>query len=244
MQFRTVSIWVLGVAGGIAVLPSYARSVIIEGSTCNSAVTATGSLWFNLPGTGNKGNRAKAGLNLPVLSCTPDTELQALPYKPAGSLLFTLVDLSVAQDTVNGFLLANAAPIALSGLNQGQSSVDSTSSVAAQVAVLKLSGSFKGDYEIIFSYEQNLNLFPPPAGPSSVCDNLFKPIKPSFTWYGTTYEFIGGDGVITPCDAPATNDFVFDSNGNLLGYRAAADVANGNTDTTLTAGLPPGWAVQ
>ncbi|HTC52610.1 MAG TPA: hypothetical protein VK700_11805 [Steroidobacteraceae bacterium] len=244
MQFRTVSIWMLGVAGAVAALPGYGRGVIIEGSTCTAALKPTGTLWFDLTGTGSKGNRARAGLNLPVLSCTPDNEIQALSYKTAGSLLFTLVDLSVAQDTAAGFILANELAVGLSGLNQGQSNVDSTSAVAAQVAVLKLNGTFKGDTEIIFSYEVNLNLFPAPAGPSSVCDNLFKPIKPSFTWFGTTYEFIGGDGVSTPCDDAATNDFVFDSNGNLLGYRAAADVANGTSDTTLTAGLPPGWVIQ
>jgi hypothetical protein len=241
MQLRTVSIWVLGVAGAIAALPGYARGVIIEGSTCTKVVTPTGSLWFDLTGTGNKGNRARSGLNLPVLSCTPDAEITALPYKPTGSLLFTLVDLSVAQDTAQGFIDANVASVGLSGLNQGQAYIDSTSSVAAQVAVLKLTGSFKGDYEVIFSYEVNLNLFPAPAGPSSVCTNLFKPIKPSFTWYGTTYEFTGV-GAVGPCDDPATNDFVFDSNGNLIGYRAAADIAL--ADNTVTPGLPPGWVIQ
>jgi hypothetical protein len=243
MRFRTFFIWVLGVAAGIATLPGYARSVIIEGSTCTTAVAATGSLWFALPGTGNKGNRAKSGLNLPVLSCTPDAELQALPYKPTASLLFTLVDLSVAQDDLQGFITAIVNDIGLSGLpNEGPSVPDSTAAIAAEVAVLKLTGTYKGGYEIIFSYELNLNGFSsPPALPNSVCDNLFKPIKPAFTWYGTTYEFTGVGGV-GPCDAAATNDFVFDSGGNLVGYRAAADIALG--DDTVTAGLPPGWAVQ
>jgi hypothetical protein len=242
MKFRTVSIWVLGLTAALAALPGYTRGVIIEGSTCGGIVAPTGTLWFDLTGTGSKGNRAKSGLNLPVLSCTPDTELQALPYKAtAPSLLFIWVDLSVAQDSLQDFASLAGAE-GLSGLsNQGPSVLDSTAAVAAQLAVLKLTGSNKGDYEIIFSYELNLNGFStPPALPNSVCDNTFKPIKPSFTWYGTTYEFTGVGGV-SPCDAAATNDFVFDPNGNLIGYRSPTDIANG----TITEGtLPPGWAIQ
>jgi hypothetical protein len=242
MKFRTVSIWLLGVAAALAALPSYARGVIIEGSTCGGIVAPTGSLWIGLNGTGSKGNQAKSGLNLPVLSCTPDAELQALPYKAtAPSLLFIWVDLSVAQDTLQDFASLAAAE-GLSGLsNQGPSVPDSTAAVAAQLAVLKLTGSNKGDYEIIFSYELNLNGFSTPLPlPNSVCDNEFKPIKPSFTWYGTTYEFTGVGGV-SPCDAAATNDFVFDKDGNLIGYRSPTDIAN---NTVTEGALPPGWAIQ
>jgi hypothetical protein len=242
MKFRTASIWVRGLAATIAALPGYARGMIIEGSTCVTPVAATGSLWIRLTGTGTSGNRAKSGLNLPVLSCTPDMELQALPYKAAApSLLFIWVDLSVAQDSLGNFALLAGAN-GLSGLsNDGPSVPDSTAAVAAQLAVLKLTGSNKGDYEIIFSYELNLNGFISPLPlPDSVCENAFKPIKPSFTWYGTTYEFTGVGG-LTPCDAPATNDFVFDQNGNLIGYRSPTDIAN---NTVTEGALPPGWAVQ
>ncbi len=104
--------------------------------------------------------------------------------------------------------------------------------IVAMVDVLKLTKSHSGDYEILVNYE---------TFPASTCDNIFKPITPTFSWFGKTYTFKGGDGVTTPCDAGATNDFLFGPNGVLLGHNSAPD---GSATFVLTKGLPKGWSVN
>jgi len=237
MNFRIPFACVVGLVGAIVSVPSHARGVIIDQSFCPKSVSSTGSEWIDLPGTGNSGNRVNSGLNFPILNCSPpkglpSSTLSLFAYEPADSLLFTWIDLGVADDT-----LANVLAITKTGLSSlnfpsGAPIIDSSASLVAQVAVLKLTGAYKGGYEIIFNYQRDPSLVAVTA-----CKNVFEQISPSFTWYGTTYTFTGHGGA-HPCDATSTNDFVFGPEGKLLGYDAALD---GSGVINLKSGLPPGW---
>jgi len=225
----------------MAATPSQARTIRVDATmTCSSAAAATSSLSVTLSGTGDKTNEAASGFNFPVLICADslsapeDESLTPLSYKPGSSLLYTWVDLSAAGLT----------PSSLTGPpgneNTPELSVfwpDMTIPIVAMVDVLKLTGSHSGEYEILFNYGTgNVQ-----TGPENACDNAFKPIAPSFTWFGKTYEFTGAGGVGNPCEGKATNDFLFAADGALLGHNSAPD---GSGKFTLTEGLPPGWAVK
>jgi hypothetical protein len=241
MIFRISFVCVVGLVGVISSVPSHARGVIIDQTLCPTSLASTGSEEIDLPGTGNSGNRANSGLNFPVLDCSPPLGLPTtksfsqVPYDPTDSLVYTWVDLAVADDTLAGVLAITATGLSSLNFPSGGPTVDSTAALVAQVAVLKLTGSYqgtsyKGDYEIIFNYQQTGLL------PVTACKNVFEKISPSFTWYGTTYTFTGQGGK-KPCDTGSTNDFVFDKNGKLLGYNSAPD---GSFKLTKNE-LPPGW---
>jgi hypothetical protein len=237
MKFRIPLIGVMGLIGAISAVPSHARGVIIDQSSCPTSLSSSGSEKIGLPGTGHSGNQVQSGLNFPVLNCSPpkglpSTTLSLLAYEPADSLLYTWVDLGVAYDTLKDVLKITATGLSSLTFPSGEPIVDSWAAVVAQVAVLKLTGKYEGGYEIIFNYQRDPSLVPVTA-----CKNVFEKISPSFTWYGTTYTFTYHNGA-TPCDAASTNDFVFGPEGKLLGYDAALD---GSGVVTLKSGLPPGW---
>jgi hypothetical protein len=224
MKLRIPFVCVLGLAAWIFALPSHARGITVdEDTTCSQVVPSTGSrsVDVDLAGTG-KGNRVNSGLNFPVLACNapaPDTMLTPLNY--TSNAIYTWVDLSMAA----------TAPSALLGLETTNFPANVT--IVAMVELFKLAAPpYRGDYEILFNYE---------TYPQSACDNVSKPIAPSFTWFGKRYVFDGADGVRSPCDS--ANDFLFGPDGELLGYNSASSSAGGFALTfVLTKGLPPGWA--
>jgi hypothetical protein len=223
MKFRIPFVCLLGLAAWIFALPSHARGISVdEDTTCSQVVPSTGSLLVDVDIGGNReGNRAKSGLNFPVLACDappPDTMLTPLNYTK--NAIYTWVDLSMTA----------ANPSALLGLET--TNFPSNVSIVAMVEVFKLaSPGYFGDYEILFNYE---------TAPASACDNVFKPIAPSFTWFGKRYVFKGAGGVGSPCDS--TNDFLFGPQGELLGYNSAPSSPGGFAlSFVLTKGLPPGW---
>ena len=222
MKFRIPFIFVLGLAV-IFALPSHARGISVDGdTTCTQVVPPTGSLSvdIDLAGTRERGN-FNSGLNFPVLACDappPDTMLTPLNY--TRNAIYTWVDLSMATTGASGLV----------GLETTNFPSDVT--IVAMVEVFKLAApGYTGDYEILFNYE---------TSPESACDNVFKPIAPSFTWSGKKYVFNGAGGVGSPCDS--TNDFLFSPHGELLGYNSAPSSSGGFALTfVLTKGLPPGW---
>jgi hypothetical protein len=232
MRFSTAFVCALGLAAGTITVPSHARGISIDGTiTCASVAISAGGPFVSLTGTGAKSNSARSGINFPVLICADsvggDTNLTSLPYQPKYSLVYTWVDLSLAGITASSLTgpagNANTPPLSnFQSLNV---------SINAQVEVLKLKGSYAGDYEIIFNYEN----FPEVA-----CDNVYTAIAPTLKWFNTTYAFTGGGGVTSPCDSSATNDFLFGPDGVLLGYNSAPDFDG----FVLTPGPPPGWTIQ
>jgi hypothetical protein len=233
MKLRIPFICLLGLTAAIFALPGHARGLLIDQSTCPTTVSATGNLWIELPGTGKKANRAKAGVNFPVLNCSPplglpSSTLSQLPYDPANSLLYTWIDLAVAGvagDTLQDVLNTTRSGLASLFAVPLNDDTNATAAIVAQVAVLKLN---QGGYEILFNYQNDIL-------PTTACLNAFKPLAPSLTWFKTTYVFTGVGGVATPCDS--TNDFVFGPSGALLGYID-------NTHTLIAGALPPGWAIK
>ena len=223
MKFRIPFGCVLGLAAWIFALPSHARGITVdEDTTCSQVVRSTGrlSVDVDLAGTG-EGNRAKSGLNFPVLACDappPDRMLTPLDY--TSNAIYTWVDLSMADTDPSGLL----------GLET--TNFPSNVTIVAMVEVFKLAAPrYFDDYEILFNYE---------TSPRSACRNVFKPIAPSFTWFGKSYVFNGAGGVGSPCDS--TNDFLFGPDGELLGYNSAPSSPGGFARTfVLTKGLPPGW---
>jgi hypothetical protein len=245
MNFRIPFVCVVGLVGAILAVPSHARGVIIDGSTCPTSLSSSDSESIDLPGTGNSGNSVKSGLNFPVLNCSPPkglptTNFSALAYDPTESLLYTWVDLAVADDTLRGVLAITESGLSTLNSPGGAPIVDSQAAIVAQVAVLKLTGKYKGGYEIIFSYQAGPLPVSTQSGllPVSACNDVFKKISPSFTWYGTTYTFTYHDGA-HPCDTGSTNDFVFGPEGKLLGYNATPTVID--PVMLIPNKLPPGW---
>jgi len=245
MKFRMIVPGLLILTAAVLPQSSQARGIGVDFTmTCTSVVPATGNLSVPLSGTGHKGNSAKAGVNFPVLACKDsvgppdDTSLSVLRYDTKDSVLYTWIDLSAAGGSPSDLCLV--PPLApgcsqltpLSNFYTGGGNPPNVP-IIAMVDVLKLTHGHSGDYEIIFNYENF---------PAIACDNLFKPITPSFSWFGKTYTFTGGpEGAITPCDSSATNDFLFGPNGVLLGYNSAPD---DSASFVLTKGLPPGWTVN
>jgi len=236
MKFRILSICVLGLAAWTLALPSYARGIVVDETiTCSSVVTPTGTPAIILKGTGAVGNSAHAGVNFQILTCADslqgDTTITSLPYEPKHSNVYTWVDLSVAGITASSLTgppgNPNTPPLSnFQNLNVA---------IIAQIEVLKLKGSYTGDYEIIFNYE---------TFPEIACDNVFTPILPGLTWYKTRYAFTGAGVVGGPCESSGTssttNDFLFGPDGVLLGYNSAPD----GSGFVLTPGLPPGWTTE
>jgi hypothetical protein len=226
MKFRIPFVCVLGVAAWIFALPSHARSISVdEDTTCSQVVPPTGRLSVDVDLAGaREGNRAKSGLNFPVLACDappPDTMLTPLNY--TSNAIYTWVDLSKAATDSSGLL----------GLET--TNFPSNVTIVAMVEVFKLAApGYFGDYEILFNYKTSRG---------SACDNVFKPIAPSFTWFGKRYVFNGAGGVGSPCDSK--NDFLFGPHGELLGHNSAPSSPGGFALTfVLTKGLPPGWTEE
>jgi hypothetical protein len=242
MKFHIFVPGLLVLTAAVLAQSSHARGIQVDGTmTCTSVVPATGSLSVPLSGTGHQGNSAKAGVNFPVLACTDsvgpptDTSLSDLRYDTKASVLYTWIDLSGANGSPSTLCLVPPLAAGCSQLAELAGFLDNPPNVPiiAMVDVLKLTHHHSGDYEIIFNYE---------TFPEIACDNVFKPIAPSFSWFGKTYTFTGGpEGAITPCDSSATNDFLFGPNGVLLGYNSAPD---NSASFVLTPGLPPGWTVN
>jgi hypothetical protein len=242
MKFHIFAPGLLVLTAGVFAQSSHARGIQVDGTmTCTSVVAATGSLSVPLSGTGHQGNSAKADVNFPVLACKDslgppdDTSLTDLRYDTKGSVLYTWIDLSGADGSPSTLCLVPPLAPGCSQLAELSGFLDNPPNVPiiAMVDVLKLTHHHSGDYEIIFNYE---------TFPAIACDNLFKPIAPSFSWFGKTYTFTGGiEGAMTPCDSSATNDFLFGPNGVLLGYNSAPD---DSASFVLTPGLPPGWTVK
>jgi hypothetical protein len=234
---------------GIFALPSNARSIGVDGTMiCSSVVPSTGTLFINLGVINKKGNFADSGVNFTVLMCdspggsdingnpTPglNTTLTPLSYDPAASALYTWVDLGLTQGITPSELLSpsdlaspSPGPLGLSSFSDFQVGIP------AMVNVFRLTGSYSGDYEILFNYQTTTV----PMGVTT-CNNVLQSITPSFVWFGKTYIFTGAGGV-GPCDANSTNDFLFGPNGQLLGHNSATSFGV----FTLTGGLPPGWIV-
>jgi hypothetical protein len=232
MKFRTAFVCTLGLAAGSLAVTGHARGISIdETMTCASVAVSPGGPFVTLTGTGPKTDSARSGVNFPVLICADsvqdDSNLTSLPYQPKHSRIYTWVDLS----------LAGIAASSLTGPAGNPSTPPLSSfqnlnvSIIAQVEVLKLKDNYLGDYEIIFNYE---------TFPEVACDNVYTTVTPTLKWHNATYAFTAAGGVASPCDSSATNDFLFDSNGMLLGYNSAPDFS----PFVLTPGLPPGWTVQ
>jgi hypothetical protein len=231
MIFRTAFICTLGLAAGTFAVAGHARGISIDETiTCASVAVSSGGPYVFPPGTGAKSNSVASGVNFPVLVCADsvsgDTSLTSLPYLPTKSFVYTWVDLSLAGIAASSLTgpASNPSTPPLSNFSNLNVSIN------AQVEVLKLTGSYAGDYEIIFNYE---------TSPEIACDNVFHLITPAMKWHSKTYAFTGTGGVTT-CDSSATNDFLFDSTGVLLGYNSAPDFSG----FVLTPGLPPGWVLQ
>jgi hypothetical protein len=237
MNFRIFVPVLLVLTAAFLAQPSHARGIKVdETMTCTSVVAATGSLSVPLVGTGHKGNSAKAGVNFPVLACNDsvgnDTSLSVLTYSAKDSELYTWIDLSGANGSPSDLCLVPplASGCTALGFLAGFAGNPPNVPIVAMVDVLKLTKGHSGDYEILFNYE---------TLPQIACDNVFKPIAPSFSWFGKTYTFNGGPGgALTVCDSSATNDFLFGPNGELKGYNSAPDDSD---SFMLTKGLPPGW---
>jgi hypothetical protein len=238
MRISNPVLYVLGIAAAILALPSYGRGIgVDETLTCSKTVPPTSTLWVaNLAGTGFF-NNADPGVNFPALVCDDsalltqpgasapysDSAVTFLTFDPAATstVLYTWVDLSVAGGTP-----ASQDLVAANQQGLPFSNFPSDIPIIAQVAVVKLTGSYNGDYEVIFNYENS---------PATACSNTYAPLSPALTWGGAAYLFTGAGGT-TPCDANSTNDFLFGSKGQLLGYFDASDV--------LHAGAPPpGWCI-
>ena len=252
MKLSNGVIGVLCAGAALATTAADARTVRVDGTvTCSSVVAATGSESIPLTGGGKRGAKADSGVNFPVLSCsspggtdsngnpTPGLNpiLTPLSYDPTSTALYAWVDLSSATDVTPASLLSPSSLLSSPPAPLGLSSfAELEVSIPAALYVLALTGSYGGYHEIIFNYE---------SFPQSECGNVFKPITPSFTWYGKTYTFTGAGGVSSPCESSATstttNDFLFGPNGVLHGYNSAPD---GSNTFTLTPGLPPGWSVR
>jgi len=155
-----------------------------------------------------------------------DANLTSLPYQASKSFVYTWVDLALAGISASSLTGPASNPSTPPLSNFSSLNV----SIGAQVEVLKLTGAYAGDYEIIFNYE---------TSPEVACDNVFNPLAPAFKWHNKSYNFTGVGGV-TVCDSSATNDFLFNSAGVLLGYNSAPDFSG----FVLTAGLPPGWVLK
>jgi hypothetical protein len=239
MKFRIPLVCGLGLAAAVLALPSYARGIgVDETLTCSKTVPPTLSLWVaNLAGTGFF-NNADPGVNFPALVCDDsallaiqatgpysDGAISFLPFDPTATstVLYTWVDLSVVGGTPSSNLLV--AP-GQTGTPLSNFSNPNPIPIVAQVAVVKLTGSYAGDYEVIFNYQ--------PA-PASTCSNAFAPISPALTWGGAAYLWSGGSGT-TPCDPNSTNDFLFGSKGQLLGYFDSSNALH-------AASPPPGWCI-
>ena len=242
MAFRIVVSGLLVLTAGVLAQASHARGIQVDGTmTCASVVKETGSLSVPLKNTGNSGNTAKADVNFPVLACydslgaPDDTSLTVLPYDAKNSVLYTWIDLAAAGGTPSSLCLVPPLAAGCSQLTE-LASFDTGGSnpipIIAMVDVLKLTKSHSGDYEILVNYE---------SFPASTCDNIFKPITPTFSWFGKTYTFNASKNTPNPCESPATNDFLFGPNGVLLGHNYAPD---GSPAIVLTKGLPPGWSVN
>jgi hypothetical protein len=230
MKLQIPFLCAAGLSLAILAVPSHARSIRVDATmTCSTVVPSTGTLSVELTGTAKKGNRAKSGVNFPVLACFDsignDASLTSLTYDPSNSVLYTWVDLSSASNLTASSLTGSATNPATPELS---SFGDSNVIIAAMVNVLKLTGSYTGDYEIQFNYEDS---------PEIACNNVFKPIAPSFTWFGHKYVFTNTAAIGNPCVATNTNDFLFGPGGTLLGYNSAPD----GSGFSLTEGLPPGW---
>ena len=242
MKLRIPVPGLLVLAGALLAQASYARTIVVDGTmTCTSVVKATGSLSVPLSGTGHSGNSAKADVNFPVLECKDsvgnDTSLTVLPYDAKDSVLYTWIDLSGAGGTPSSLCLVPPLAAGCSQLTELASFYTGGGNppnvpIIAMVDVLKLTKSHSGDTEILVNYT---------AFPESECDNIFKPITPTFSWFGKTYTFTVTKTTSNPCESSATNDFLFGPNGVLLGHNSAPD---GSATFVLTKGLPPGWTVN
>jgi len=242
MKFRIFVPGLLVLAGAVLGQQVHARTIQVDATmTCTSVVKATGSLSVPLSGTGDSGNSAKADVNFPVLACKDsvgnDTSLTVLSYDAKNSVLYTWIDLSAAGGTPSSLCLVPPLESGCSQLAELSSFYTGGGNppnvpIIAMVDVLKLTKGHSGDYEILVNYE---------AFPASECDNIFKPINPTFSWFGKTYTFTGSKSAANPCESSATNDFLFGPNGVLLGHNSAPD---GSPTFVLTKGLPPGWTVN
>ena len=233
MKHRTAFVWTLGLAVGGFAEAGYASHGIRVDETlsCANVAISSGNPYVTLVGTGLTTNAVRSGFNFPVLICKDsvagDSNVTSLPYQPKNSRIYTWVDLS----------LAGVSPSSLTGPATDPNTPPLSSfqglnvTIITQVEVLKLKGSFLGDYEIIFNYED----FPEVA-----CDNVYVAVPPTFKWHNKTYTFTGAGGVASPCDSAASNDFLFSPTGVLLGHNSAPDGAA----FVLSPGLPPGWTVQ
>ena len=236
MKLRIPFICLLGMTAAIFAQPGHARGMLIDESTCPTTLPATGKLWIALPGTGKNANRARAGVvNFPILNCSPPLglptlNLSQLPYDPTHSLMYAFVDLAVAGvagDALQDVLTKTSSSSGLATLfGTALNDTNETAALVAQVAVLKLN---QGGYEVLFNYQSD------GVVPTTACQNAYKPIAPSLTWFKTTYVFTGVGGIATPCDS--TNDFVFGPSGALVGYVNQAG-------TLVSGALPPGWAIK
>jgi hypothetical protein len=233
MKYRTVFVWTLGLALDSFAGAGYAsHGIRVDANiTCASVATSSGNPYVSLIGTGLTTNSVRSGFNFPVLICADsvagDSNVTSLPYQPKHSRIYTWVDLSLAGISASSLTGPatdpNTPPLSsFQGLNVA---------IITQVEVLKLKGSYLGDYEIIFNYED----FPEVA-----CDNVYVAVPPTLKWHNKTYTFTGNGGVASPCASSAGNDFLFSPTGVLLGHNSAPDGAA----FVLSPGLPPGWTVQ
>jgi hypothetical protein len=93
------------------------------------------------------------------------------------------------------------------------------------------SPAYNGDYEVEFNYADYVF---PGSTASAPCAET----SATLTWLGKSYSFTGAGGA-TLCGTNSSNDFLFASNGALLGYfNAPSDFST----PVLVNSLPPGWS--
>lgn len=215
MKLRTFLASIAAAAAALTVQTVHARSIPVDANiTCSSAYSQASDGSISLGGS-NSANIGFAPIStLPVYLCNDSLDSDTsfpLPFTAASSPLYTWIDSTQSSSTT-----------VLGGPPNNEFSF--LSGLTAQVAVLSLSGSYLGDTEVQFNYDLDS---------SSNCPPTF---APTLTWGGQTYTFTGAAG--TECGSNVISDFLFGSNGNLLGYVDASGTvqANGQTPFDWSSG--------
>jgi hypothetical protein len=212
MRFRVASVCTLALLAASYALPGHARGIRVDDAIACPMTPLSQSGTVALPAFGSaSANYASSGISgFYVWTCTyqPWLDTTTAPsdfFSVSGSnnVFNTWIDLQGQNPSV---VYANNP---LSSL-QGSGLVNLVGQVNAYQLTGLLEGyqgnltNVAGDYEVEFDYpnygESN----------SSCAQN-----SASFKWFGVSYSFTGAGGVLL-CNA--SNDFLFNGSGQLLGY--------------------------
>jgi hypothetical protein len=228
MSFRSLSTFALALVAAAYALPGETRGISIDDAINCAQQPTSQSSTIALPaygsGTANSADSGVTGLYVWACNFNPAEDDSVSPSEfftlsGTNNVFNTWVDL---QGQNPSYVFANNPLSTLSGTGNV--------TLVAQVNAYQLTGlldgyqgnltNVAGDYEVQFDYENY------GGGNTSCAQN-----SASFTWYGVTYQFAGSGGLLL-CNLP--NDFLFNSNGQLLGYL--------NDSGSLISGLEgSGW---